>query len=126
VNNRILVVEDDRYITSDLKLALEIFGYDPTIINKADEVLEIADFDSFKCIILDIMMKTYGKLEKPQNLEAGEAIYYHIRKSSNTPIIIASAMDKEDIDINFDDEKVEYLKKPLSGLDEIMGLIKRV
>lgn len=124
MNNKILIVEDDKFITDILQESLELFDYDVTVINHIDEIAEFSNFNKYKVILLDIMMKTEGQLNLGKFSESGEAAYELIRKDSpNTKVIVMTALERDDIDIDFSNENTLYMKKPFSELEQILDAI---
>jgi DNA-binding NtrC family response regulator len=127
MTEKILIIEDDRSLSADIEIILSFFDYKVEVINRVDEIIKVKNFDKYKCIMLDIMMKTEGQLNMDNFKESGEAAYSYIRsKSKNTPIIIMSAMDKEDISINFTKQNVFYIKKPFSGMDQLVEMVTSI
>jgi CheY-like chemotaxis protein len=125
MTNKILIIEDDKYLSEDMKSILELFDYETQIINDVDELVEITDFKSFHKIFLDIMMRTDGALHMNDFNESGEAALSYIRsKNRTTKVIVMSAMDQEDINIDFSLPNVKYVKKPFSGMDQLLELVK--
>jgi len=124
MKEKILIVEDDRYLADDIQTILELFDYQTQVVNDVDDILKVGDMNNLKLILLDIMMRTDGEIEMNGFKESGEAVYSYIRKKyKNIPIVIMSAMDKEDININFNDNHTKYIKKPFSGIEQLMELI---
>lgn len=122
--SKVLVIEDDKYLTSDIEAILDIYDYDVEIINDVDELCDYPNFDKYSYIFLDIMMKTTGRLPAENCAEAGESAYKYIRKKrKDIPIIVMSAMDKEDIEVDFNNDSTLYIKKPFSGIDELISAL---
>lgn len=127
MTKKILIIEDDRSLSGDIKIILDFYDYEVNIINRVDDLVNIPDFSIYHCIMLDIMMKTEGTLNMAGYKESGEAAFAYIRKiSSKTPIIIMSAMDKDDIQINFKKDNVSYIKKPFSGMDQLLEKVSSI
>ena len=79
---KILVVEDERIITMDMKNRLQNLGYDvPAIASSGEEAVKKAEEINPDLVLMDIMLK--GAMS---SIEAAE----RIRSSSNTPIIYHS------------------------------------
>ena len=106
VNNRILIVEDEKKIARFLQLELEHEGYACVVTHTGSEALDYVGQTSFDLIILDIMLPDMD----------GLAICHHIRELSHVPILILSAKDDVEtkiasLDLGADD----YLTKPFNS-----------
>ena len=116
MNKNILIVDDDKRLRELLKDYLtekNLQVYQSEDYNEAKEILSLVLFD---LIILDRMMPSGDGIE----------LIEHIKKSSNTPIIMLTAMgeDKDKIDglkIGADD----YLSKPFEP-EELFLRIKNL
>tara|TARA_B100001059_G_C17827875_1_gene582634 strand:+ start:2408 stop:2785 length:378 start_codon:yes stop_codon:yes gene_type:complete len=123
---KILIVEDDKYFSSDLAELLEFEGIDSIVKNSADEFWpELNNLDSYDAILLDIMMRKGENLASKSDGETGELLYKEIRsRNKNIKVIVLSAKNKNEISLNFNKPNVCYLAKPLSGsLDELLELL---
>lgn len=127
MSNKILLIEDDKFLTNDVEVILDIYGFQTKTINNVDDITKIDDFSKYKCIFLDIMMRSDGVLPMKKHKESGEAAFEYIRKNSKTvPIFIISAMDRNDIDIDFKSKNVNYIKKPFSGMEQLLKLVNSI
>lgn len=102
---RILVVEDDQDIREILKNYLADGGYKVTLAN--DGVDGIAKFysDSYDLILLDVMMP---KID-------GFGVLELIRRESDVPVILLTALEEETYQIRGLDLKADdYITKPFS------------
>ena len=126
MSKKILLIEDDKFLTNDLEVILDIYDYQTETLNNVDDIVNIDDFEQYQCIFLDVMMRSSGKIMMKNFKESGEAAYSYIREKSKVPIFIMSAMDKDDININFNKPNVTYIKKPFSGMDQILKLVNSI
>lgn len=126
MSNKILLIEDDKFLTNDLEVILDIYDYQTDTINNVDDILKVTDFSQYKCVFLDIMMRSSGALPLGNFKESGEAAYAYIRNQSDIHIFIMSAMDKDDLILDFNQENVEYIKKPFSGMSDVLKLVKSI
>jgi DNA-binding response OmpR family regulator len=126
MSKKILLIEDDKFLTNDLEVILDIYDYQTETLNNVDGIVNIDDFEQYKCVFLDVMMRSSGILMMKNFKESGEAAYSYIREKSQVPIFIMSAMDKDDIKINFNKPNVTYIKKPFSGMDQILKLVNSI
>lgn len=110
---KLLVVEDD-YDTSDG--VCEYFkeaGYEVTPAYDGENALELAKQTSYDLILLDVMLP---KL-------TGLAVLHELRKTSNVPVIMLTAISDEYTQVaSFDGMADDYVTKPFS----IVLLGKRV
>ena len=102
---KILVVEDDFDIQELLLNFLQEAGYDVTIANDGVEALSLYASDQFDLILLDIMLP---KID-------GFSVCELIRKQSQIPIIMLTALSGEEEQIRGLDLQVDdYITKPFS------------
>ena len=103
--NKILVVEDDLDIQELLQNFLQESGYDITVANDGLEAINIFSDDNFDLILLDILLP---KID-------GFSVCEFIRKKSQIPIIILTALNGEKEQIKGLDLQVDdYITKPFS------------
>lgn len=115
---KILVVEDDLEIQSSLKTFLSETGY--SILQACDGMEAMTLFDqSFQLVLLDLMLPKVD----------GFAVCEWIRKKSNVPIIMLTALsDEEDQVRGFDLLIDDYIPKPFSVsilLRKIEAILRR-
>lgn len=108
---KILIVDDDRYIVEVAKVALEIRGYEVITAFDGDEAMAKVMHEFPDLIILDLLMP---KID-------GWETYKQLKKTTQIPIIILSALEKgkgiiEDMEVE------DYIEKPF----EINDLVNRV
>ena len=102
---KILVVEDDFDIQELLLNFLQEAGYDVTVANDGVEALSIYANNQFDLILLDIMLP---KID-------GFSVCELIRKQSQIPIIMLTALSGEEEQIKGLDLQVDdYITKPFS------------
>lgn len=112
---RVLVVEDDRDISSAICKVLKINNFYTDAVYDGLEALKYLKYDDYDCVILDIMMP---KLD-------GIATLKQMRENNDfTPVIILTA--KADIDDKVDGLDAgadDYLSKPFS-MKELVARVK--
>ncbi|KAI4449896.1 Transcriptional regulatory protein WalR [Eubacterium plexicaudatum ASF492] len=102
---RILVVEDDLDIQELLKNFLQEVGYDIVLANDGVEALSVFSAAQFDLVLLDVMLP---KID-------GFAVCEFIRKRSQVPIIMLTALSGEEEQIRGLDLQVDdYITKPFS------------
>ena len=102
---KILVVEDDFDIQEILLNFLQEAGYDVTVANDGVEALSVFTDSQFDLILLDIMLP---KID-------GFGVCELIRKQSQIPIIMLTALSGEEEQIRGLDLQVDdYITKPFS------------
>lgn len=102
---KILVVEDDFDIQEILLNFLQEAGYDVTVANDGVEALSVFTDNQFDLILLDIMLP---KID-------GFGVCELIRKQSQIPIIMLTALSGEEQQIRGLDLQVDdYITKPFS------------
>lgn len=112
---RILIVEDDPGIASELERALRKQGYYPDVAPNGKLGLEFALQHSYGIILLDIMMPEVNGLEMCQSLR---------RAGNSTPVLMLTAKDTtEDTVTGLDAGADDYLVKPFA-LSELLARIR--
>ena len=113
---KVLVIEDDRFITDDLRFFIEAEGNQCELYTSASEVVEnLAEFGKYDLIVLDIMMRKGPLINKiEEDMETGEFLFKMIRrKYPKLRMIIISAKDYGHMKIKFKKEaNVDTLRKP--------------
>lgn len=101
----ILIVEDEFEIRNAMKNFLVREGYKVLLAEDGEQAIEIFNRDEVHLILLDLMLPKVP----------GEKVLEHVRKSSDVPIIIISALDDELIQQDAFMQKVDdYVIKPFS------------
>ncbi|MFP7176739.1 winged helix-turn-helix domain-containing protein [Priestia filamentosa] len=114
MSHRILIVEDDQFISDMVNENLTKEGFEVTAAFDGEEALEILNTQTFDVILLDLMLPKIDGME----------CLRMIRSKSMVPVLIMSAKD-EDVDkalglgLGADD----YIAKPFSML-EVVARIK--
>lgn len=102
---KILIVEDDLDIQELLQNFLQAAGYEVTASSDGADAVSMFAADRFDLVLLDIMLPKIN----------GFIVCELIRKSSNVPIVMLTALDSEQdqirgLDLQIDD----YITKPFS------------
>ena len=112
---RVLVVEDERKISSYLKRGLEEQGYAVDTAFTGVEALEWADSAPYDLIILDILLPEMDGLTVCRELR---------KRGSRTPILMLTARDSVDDRVNgLDAGADDYLVKPFA-LKELLARLR--
>lgn len=103
---KILVIEDDRILSDQIKRRLEELGFNVVQVFDGDEAISYINYEAYDLIILDLMLPKVHGYTVLETIKS---------KNLNTPILILSAKsDIEDkvkgLSIGADD----YLTKPFS------------
>ncbi len=112
---RVLVVDDDAKITSFLRRALALEGYEVTVANGGSEALRVVSENPPDLMILDIMMPDIDGLEVCRRVRAA---------GEEFPILMLTAKDSitdrvKGLDIGADD----YIVKPFA-LEELAARLR--
>jgi CheY-like chemotaxis protein/signal transduction histidine kinase len=103
--NKVLVIEDDYATSKLLGNYLNKWGYEPTIVNSAEQTRQIVEKESFLAILMDIVLPDANGLELLQQIR-------EFKNTKQTPVIICS--------IEAEQQKaflmgaVEYFVKPIN------------
>jgi len=116
--NKIVIVEDERIIASDLQLTLESWGFPDTIIlSSAEELLQNLDKINPDLILMDIMLK--GKMNGIEAISI-------INKKKYIPVIYITAYaNKATIEKASETNPLGYLIKPFEEF-QLKEIIKSV
>lgn len=110
---KLLIVEDDRDTSDGVCEYFREAGYGVSPAYDGEEALALAKRDSFDLILLDVMLPRL----------TGLAVLHELRKSSDVPVIMLTAIGDEYTQIaSFDGMADDYVTKPFS----IVLLEKRV
>lgn len=114
--SNVLLIEDDKIISSSIKYYLDNEGLNTSIVSSEEEALKILKEKEINVILLDI---TLGN-------ENGFEIFSKIKKLYNIPIIFLTALDEEvnvvrGLEMGADD----YIIKPFRAR-ELLSRIKNV
>lgn len=102
---KILVIEDEKDIQNIIKAFLENAGYKVETADDGLEGINLIQKNSYDLVLLDIMMP---KID-------GFVVCEMIRKNSNIPIIILTALTDEESQLKgFDKLADDYITKPFS------------
>jgi CheY-like chemotaxis protein/signal transduction histidine kinase len=102
--NRVLVVEDDYATSKLLSNYLNKWGYDPVIVNSADQTLKSIDKETFLAILLDIVLPDSNGFDLMKKIRSHP-------NSKRTPVIVCSIEAEEQK--AFLMGAVEYFVKPI-------------
>ncbi len=116
---QILAVEDDLDIQELLKNFLEDAGYDVSLAGDGVEAISLFQKDVFDLVLLDVMLP---KID-------GFGVCELIRKESNVPVVMLTALDSEEDQLKgFDLQVDDYITKPFSMqilLRKISAVLRR-
>lgn len=117
---RILIIDDDRFLTTSIQSALQSRGYTLTVLNKAKELTENLEvIHQHDLILLDLMMrKPPGLVINPAE-ETGEALFRLIRQThQDIPVIVMTGKENEEVETKFTKLGITVLLKPLDACFE--------
>lgn len=102
--NKVLVIEDDYATSKLLSNYLNKWGYEPTIVNSAEQTLSIIEKEKFLSIIMDIVLPNTNGLELLKQIHEN-------KHTKNTPVIVCSIEAEQQK--AFMMGAVEYFVKPI-------------
>ncbi len=115
MNNRILIVDDERDICEILEFNLANEGYEVTCAHSAEEAME--KLNGHSLILLDVMMGGMSGYKLAETLRRG---------GNRVPIIFLTARDAEnDMLTGFSVGADDYISKPFS-VKEVMARVRAV
>ncbi|GFE56904.1 DNA-binding response regulator [Geobacter sp. AOG1] len=119
-NMKILVVEDEKKVSSFIKRGLEEEKYDVDIANDGEEGLRMALEKAYDLIVLDWMLPKRDGLSVVREMRG---------RSTMTPVLMLTAKDSvEDIVAGLDSGSDDYLTKPFAFaelLARVRALLRR-
>ena len=114
MKDKILIIEDDPKIVRLLQIELQFEGFEVFFAYDGKEGLNMAKYNSYDLIILDLMMPKMNGME----------VCKRIREFSQIPIIMLTAKDEvSDKVVGFDYGADDYMTKPFSN-EELLARIK--
>lgn len=84
MNQRILIIEDEKNIARFLELELKHEQFETVTAYDGRTGLELAESEQFDCILLDVMLPQLNGIE----------VCRRIRKFSDVPILLITARDE--------------------------------
>ncbi len=113
---RVLVVEDDRAMQRLLRRTLELAGYSVTVTAEGPAALALVDQERPDLVLLDVMLPGMDGVE----------VCRRLRARSQVPILIISAMDREDDKIRgLEAGADDYITKPFAT-GEVIARVRAV
>lgn len=103
--NKVLVVEDDYATSKLLSNYLHKWGYEPTIVNSAEQTIKVIQKEQFLAILMDIVLPDANGLELLQKIR-------EISSAKSTPVIVCSVEAEQQK--AFLMGAVEYFVKPIN------------
>ena len=117
---KILLVEDDPFLSSLLKNRLQKEGFEIILVRDGDEALNSLNNFAPNLILLDIILPKKSGFEVMEEVKKNPQF-----KNQTTPIIIISNLGQpEDIDRGRKLGAVEYFIKAKISIDELIEKIK--
>ncbi len=113
---KILIIEDEKNISSFVKMELEFEGYSTVVVEDGKKGLYIALEEDFDLILLDLMLPSLNGLE----------VCRRLKREKNTPIIMLSARDSVmDKVTGLQTGADDYIAKPFA-IEELLARIQVV
>lgn len=106
----ILIIEDDKDVTSMLSTILTLDGFRVSTANNGEEGLEKAELSKPDLVVLDVMMPGKGGLEVMREIRANP-------KTSRIPILFLSAVGDESVVVQGLKGADDYVLKPFKPLE---------
>jgi CheY-like chemotaxis protein len=103
--NKVLVIEDDYATSKLLGNYLNKWGYEPTIVNSAEQTLKVIEKEPFLAILMDIVLPDANGLELLQQIRER-------KNTKKTPVVICSVEAEQQK--AFLMGAVEYFLKPIN------------
>jgi len=105
---KVLIAEDEPYVTRVLKLVLQKEGYDVTVVKNGKEALQVYTEQPPDVLVTDVKMPHMGGRELVKTIRG-------LENSRNIPIVVmTSTLESENRDWLHDVGNVSFLGKPVS------------
>lgn len=114
-SERVLIVEDDATIATNLHRALASQGYDPMTVGTGKDALAAVEHDRADLVLLDLGLPDMDGLDVCRAIRARE---------STLPIVMLTARQEEiDVVVGLDAGAVDYITKPFR-LAELLARLR--
>ena len=119
-NHKILIIEDDRFLSSLMKARLEKEGFSVTQAFNGEEAMGLLKKDQPDMIVLDLIMPRVSGFEFLENISVDPQI-------SKIPVMILSNLGQEsDIQKVKRLGAVQYFVKVKTSIDELVNHVKEL
>jgi len=119
-NHKILIIEDDRFLSSLMKARLEKEGFSVTQAFNGEEAMGLLKKDQPDMIVLDLIMPRVSGFEFLENISVDPQI-------SKIPVMILSNLGQEsDIQKVKRLGAVQYFVKVKTSIDELVSHVKEL
>ncbi len=116
---QILVIDDDRIITSLVKASLGLAGHDVTTVNDPEQAFGLASASAFDVIVLDVKMPGRSGFDILSELRADS-------RTSSVPVLFLSSLDRgKDRVRGLREGADDYLAKPFVP-EELLLRVERL
>jgi DNA-binding response OmpR family regulator len=117
---KVLVVEDDKYLSNAYQTKLLKMGFDVETAGDGDEALEVLKNYKPDMILLDLVMPRKDGFSTLIEIKKDESLM-------NIPVLIATNLgQKEDIEKGLKMGAVDYLVKTDTSIDDFVNKVKSV
>lgn len=118
--NKILVVEDDKFLANVYRLKLQKAGFEVVIAEDGDEALEKNKSEDFDLIILDLIIPKIDGFAVLSEIKSQE-------KYKQLPVLVASNLGQmEDVDRAMKLGANDFVVKSDTSLDILIEKIKKL
>jgi len=108
---KVLIADDEPYVTRVLKLVLQKEGYDVTVVKNGKEALDVYTKQPPDILVTDVKMPHMGGRKLVKTIRSLEI-------STNIPVVVmTSTLESENRDWLHDVGNVSFLGKPVSPRD---------
>lgn len=111
----VMYIDDEDILLQVIKSYFEVLGCAADCFNTAQDGLDNIGAKDYKVIMVDYNMP---------NTDANELIM-QIRAAKNVKLIVTSGETKESIDLDFDENKLYFIKKPFT-INDLADLMKKI
>lgn len=101
--NKLLLIDDDKELTQLINEYLTAEGFEVDMVHDGQQALEVANYDQYAAIVLDVMLP----------IRSGFEVLKQLRQKSQTPVLMLTAKgDTIDRVIGLEIGADDYLPKP--------------
>jgi two-component system, OmpR family, response regulator VicR len=117
---RILVVEDDKYLSGAYRVKLLKMGFDVKTAGDGEEAIQVLEYYQPDLILLDLVMPKKDGFSTLEDIKKTE-------QWKNIPVIIATNLgQKEDVERGMKLGATDYLVKTDTSVDDFVNKINSV
>lgn len=119
--HKILLVEDDPFLSSLLKNRLQKEGFEVMYARDGEEAIALLKTQSVQLVLLDIILPKRSGFEVMEDIRTDVEVKMH---NANLPIIVISNLGQpDDMEKGKELGAIEYFVKAKTSIDDLVGRV---